>query len=298
MWKKLLMLKIQKNYTLIIHIWKYSSHNNSKFILNMYLIKLSKLVYIDDSKEIYFYLYSNVEKYNQLYVDNNGKKLSSTLFLENFRNISFNSQSMNNFRHEKKGTKNIEVYEWILIYFYLCIYFNLMYNFKGVTSNKPYMGDDDEQCYSTYYIYDSEEVLFKITYTEIGKTLKCGTLHADNSMYIQNILIYLLNSINLVRAVRDSENQKDKSKFYIIAKDKNLYEIGNFYRNQIINLIISLNLMILLMICGDTGALLNPGPVSNKNTPNTNRSPDRNTNMHIAHTQERGRRMERGGETR
>ena len=113
MWKKLLMLKIQKFYTLINHIWKYSSHNNSKFILNMYLIKLSKLVYIDDSKEIYFYLYSNVEKHSQLYVDNNGKKLSSTLFLENFRNISFNSQSMNNLRHEKNGTKNIEVYEWI-----------------------------------------------------------------------------------------------------------------------------------------------------------------------------------------
>ena len=173
-----------------------------------------------------------------------------------------------------------------------------MYNFKDGTFNKPYMGDDDKQCYSNYYICDSEEILFKITYTKIGKTLKCGTLHADNSMYIQNILIYLLNSINLVRAVRDSENQKDKSKFYIIVKDKNLYEIGNFDRNQIINPIISLNLMILLMMCGDTGALLNPGPESNKHTLNTNRSPDRNTNMHITRTQERGRGMERGGETR
>ena len=91
----------------------------------------------------------------------------------------------------------------------------------------------------------------------------------------------------MVRAVRDSENQKDKSRFYIIVKDKNLYEIGNFYRNQIINLIISLNLMILLMMCGDTGALLNPSPESNKNTPNTNKSPDRNTNMHITHTHKR-----------
>merc|ERR1712215_452681 len=51
-------------------------------------------------------------------------------------------------------------------------------------------------------------------------------------------------------------------------------------------------------MCGDTGALLNPGPESNKNTPNTNKSPDRNTNMHITHTQERGRGMERGCETR
>ena len=47
--------------------------------------------------------------------------------------------------------------------------------------------------------------------------------------------------------------------------------------------------MMLLMMCGDSGALLNPGPESNKNTPNTNKSPDKNTNMHITHTQERGR---------
>ena len=101
---------------------------------------------------------------------------------------------------------------------------------------------------------------------------------------------------------------------------RSLLYIKKFYKECRMNL--GTLILILLLMCGDTGALINPGPENSKNLLNsqtkthtitvtqahihmnpdthayTCASSERHTDVHTTHTQERGRGRVRGGEIR